>query len=818
MGRAPNAGAPRVSPHVVPKAQASSSFGDDEEKTTIESGWEEEPSTTVEQGEVADKIRALGLARSNVTGVTNTNAGILDELTVDDQRANAALALLPPPSMNARLVITAGNDAGQHLDVTPGKSYTVGRAVDNDLVLTDIAVSRKHFDLRFETGIWVIVDRGSGNGTVVNNQIEDAPFSLANGDTIEIGNTQFRIEIPNGPARIVRSSANASAAMHDEDEPSTVASKPLRDETPAPSPPVITPLGHGPRERPKTQPPPPPLRSRTASPIPPPNPSAPMHLTMPPGAQSVPSSFGVPNLPSASVPSVNTPMRGSGVGPALGQPIAPLPPPLGAMQSRPPMSPTMLGDAMGMPLGPGQMQGGLPSSTIPGQGPPLAPSQLPTTDMFGYPSNAQMPRQHPQGPNGHVIINGVAVRDATSTALVPPTPYNGMPHVMVPQPTYNTSFSRRMKLILGGAALTLVAAISTVGIIKGGESKPAKATPAPATSPTVEPIDDKKATTKPDKKTEATPAETKPTAPQVELKPQPMAVATTPKVETKPVETKSVETKSVETKPVETKPVETKPVETKPVETRPEPKKTEPVETKPEPKKVAVVEPKKKTERKKQTEKVTRTKPEPKPEPEVTEPKPEKKSKTTAFDPSGAKNKADEQYRAKQFAAAANTLKTAAKSASDDEATSLNSLAAVYQQFGAAYNVGMAPGTKPPEAFDRLRKAQSLDNSAGKAFSGEIQAQLAKIAPKAAVAFMGAKEWLRAKQAVGVAEANGGGNDTTIEVKKALAREAGTLYKEAMSMLSADPAGAKDKLKQVRGMVDASNPLAAKAQAQLNKM
>src|SRR3954469_8801666 len=152
MGRAPNPGAPqRVSAHVVPKAQAFSE--DEEEKTTIESGWEEEASTTVEQGEVADKIRALGLGRESSrrpnTNITSTNGGSMDEPTVDDQRGAAALAMLPPPII-ARLVITAGNDSGQSLEVRPGKTYTIGRGIDNDLVLTDIAVSRKHFDIRNE--------------------------------------------------------------------------------------------------------------------------------------------------------------------------------------------------------------------------------------------------------------------------------------------------------------------------------------------------------------------------------------------------------------------------------------------------------------------------------------------------------------------------------------------------------------------------------------------------------------------------------------------------------------------------------------------
>src|SRR5262245_55416532 len=108
MARATNPGTPqRVSAHVVPKAPSFSN-DDEEEKTTIESGgWEEEASTTVEQGEVAEKVRALavGAARSNTAITSTTGSGVTDEPTVDDQRASAALALMPPPSA-ARLVIT----------------------------------------------------------------------------------------------------------------------------------------------------------------------------------------------------------------------------------------------------------------------------------------------------------------------------------------------------------------------------------------------------------------------------------------------------------------------------------------------------------------------------------------------------------------------------------------------------------------------------------------------------------------------------------------------------------------------------------------
>ena len=186
---------------------------------------------------------------------------MLDEPTVDDQHANSQIAAIAAGELVARLVITQGNDIGQEVEIRPGKSYTIGRAIDNDVVLTDIAVSRKHFDLRFEDGAWVIVDRGSGNGTVVNGNVEDNPFMLANGDTIEIGNTVFRFDQPNAAGRPM----NTFDVDMDE-ELSTVAGKPMRnDRSGARARPARARVMYA---RPKTLPPPTPIRPRSPSTFP----------------------------------------------------------------------------------------------------------------------------------------------------------------------------------------------------------------------------------------------------------------------------------------------------------------------------------------------------------------------------------------------------------------------------------------------------------------------------------------------------------------------------------------------------------------------
>lgn len=490
MGRAPHPGGPqRVTAHVVPRAKPFPD-GDEEEKTTLESPWEDEASTTVEEGDVADKIRSLGLARgSNNTSVTGT--GALDEPTVDDQHAN--MSAITPVRDVARLQITQGNDAGQEFEIRPGKTYTIGRALDNDIVLTDIAVSRKHFDLRFEDGAWVIVDRGSGNGTVVNGNLEDNPFMLANGDVIEIGNTVFRFDQPSAAAR-------PQPTMEiDDEELSTVAGKPMRNDLEIAQQRVAS--RHQPRS--KTLPPPAP-RSASASQPPPLGfpPAGPAPIAQPAPALSMPQ----------SMPQMST-------RPPLGSPA--------------PHAPTMLGD---------------PHAAMSTNGMPTAhpASQSQQRPIYAYPQVSEIPPHsvHAQ----MLLIQTQNRRGDGSTALVPPVPYDGLPP---PPPRYSQpQLTRRTKHVLAGVGLAVLAAILTIAITKSGgpsattaQKGDAKAKAAAKTSaePIVTPAEDEPplieidepppAPAKTVPQPAATPAEPSPT---VAAKTAPEPEKTEPKVVEKP--------------------------------------------------------------------------------------------------------------------------------------------------------------------------------------------------------------------------------------------------------------------------------------------
>ncbi len=76
----------------------------------------------------------------------------------------------------------------------PAKAMRIGRGPDNDLVLSDLNVSRHHAELRKSlAGSYEIVDLGSHNGTFVNGHRVTAQM-LSEQDIVSIGNSTFRLK------------------------------------------------------------------------------------------------------------------------------------------------------------------------------------------------------------------------------------------------------------------------------------------------------------------------------------------------------------------------------------------------------------------------------------------------------------------------------------------------------------------------------------------------------------------------------------------------------------------------------------------------
>lgn len=87
----------------------------------------------------------------------------------------------------AHLILTRGRAGSERVELAPG-GLTIGRDLDNGLVLDDAFVSHRHALINFANGGWFIADLNSRNGTLVNRE-RIARRALQPGDEIRIGQT-----------------------------------------------------------------------------------------------------------------------------------------------------------------------------------------------------------------------------------------------------------------------------------------------------------------------------------------------------------------------------------------------------------------------------------------------------------------------------------------------------------------------------------------------------------------------------------------------------------------------------------------------------
>jgi len=95
-------------------------------------------------------------------------------------------------SRRAALVGITGAFAGTRILIDK-PTLTIGRGLDNDLVLEDQRVSRHHAELQLVGGKVRILDLKSTNGTWVNGK-RVAEYVLSHGDTVSVGGLEFLFE------------------------------------------------------------------------------------------------------------------------------------------------------------------------------------------------------------------------------------------------------------------------------------------------------------------------------------------------------------------------------------------------------------------------------------------------------------------------------------------------------------------------------------------------------------------------------------------------------------------------------------------------
>jgi FHA domain/Domain of unknown function (DUF1707) len=112
----------------------------------------------------------------------------------DELRGLTADLPAPPPAPLSRL---RRRLAAHGLGLPPaaelvGAHLVIGRSSACQLVLADDTVSRRHAELRFEEGRWMVRDLGSSNGTYVNGRwVTEA--EVRRGDVVHFGGCEVRL-------------------------------------------------------------------------------------------------------------------------------------------------------------------------------------------------------------------------------------------------------------------------------------------------------------------------------------------------------------------------------------------------------------------------------------------------------------------------------------------------------------------------------------------------------------------------------------------------------------------------------------------------
>lgn len=100
----------------------------------------------------------------------------------------------------ARLIVLDGADSDRPAGTAfPLEAVTsVGRDLDNEIVLADPTISGRHACLSIREGSWWIEDLASTNGSFVNGEevVAGTPTLLRSGDLVQVGAIKMRLVTP----------------------------------------------------------------------------------------------------------------------------------------------------------------------------------------------------------------------------------------------------------------------------------------------------------------------------------------------------------------------------------------------------------------------------------------------------------------------------------------------------------------------------------------------------------------------------------------------------------------------------------------------
>ncbi|MFH0900260.1 MAG: FHA domain-containing protein [Pseudomonadota bacterium] len=167
----------------------------------VSQGWDESPLPEPGAAKTASP-RADEMAATTPFGEKVIGGELAVQTQIDQapppgllEKARTGVITDELPTIPARLLIISGTDRGAEHALSYGAA-AIGRGTDNDFVLRDIAMSRRHAVLRWDGTRYLVKDLDSGNGTLVNGVTISGETPLRHGDELELGNTLVRFEDP----------------------------------------------------------------------------------------------------------------------------------------------------------------------------------------------------------------------------------------------------------------------------------------------------------------------------------------------------------------------------------------------------------------------------------------------------------------------------------------------------------------------------------------------------------------------------------------------------------------------------------------------
>jgi hypothetical protein len=171
-------------------------------------------------------------------------------------------------------------------------------------------------------------------------------------------------------------------------------------------------------------------------------------------------------------------------------------------------------------------------------------------------------------------------------------------------------------------------------------------------------------------------------------------------------------------------------------------------------------------------------------------------------------------YRQKNFAQAAQSLRDGYKNMSASERKNLPSLAKYYEWVGNGFSVGSS--ARATDAFSALSTAIAADRNLEGAYIAELEPKQQALAAKAALSFAINGQLESALSAVHIAESAGVGAGTVQIARVKLDQKAAELYNKANAEKDSTPKDAKALARQILRFVDQKSSWYAKAQALLS--